>query len=150
MLTPWLSGKRGWRAVTGSYAIGVGIFVVAWHLLASEYPKGHPKRLDLPPPTAKAKAKDQELRMEEPVAMSPSRNPPLAQQQKQQSGGKAAGATAAGGGASQEISIWRLLAAAPTMANILNHMQHDMHEFQVLAAWAPTCKLTQIRSEGQI
>jgi hypothetical protein len=30
-----------------------------------------------------------------------------------------------------EIGIWRLLWAAPTVANILNHMQHDMHEFQV-------------------
>jgi hypothetical protein len=38
-----------------------------------------------------------------------------------------------GGG---KIGIWRLLRAAPTAANILNHMQHDMHEFQVIGLCA--------------
>ena len=36
------------------------------------------------------------------------------------------------------MSLWELLTCAPTVANILNHMQHDMHEFQVIGAWAPT------------
>ena len=179
-LTPWLSGRRGWRSVTTSYALGVAAFAGAWQLLASEHPKKPAVRPVLAPaaPAAspsrgaiahfvKAKAErlpeaerrffleaaerlcwsDGEWRehsgkrwadgrwQDQPAEPARKRGEREDDQRTVQfdierpDPGEEAG---------EKIGIWRLLLSAPTVANILNHMQHDMHEFQVLAAWAPT------------
>ena len=156
VITPWLSGRSGWRAVTAAYAAGVGAFVLAWQLLASEHPK---KAITTPPPspsrpavplrpettTARAAAAAR-VADADAVALSPSRSllPPTSRLRKQHTPAQDDATKLQDAPAEnvedkiEQISIWRLLGAAPTMANILNHMQHDMHEFQVLGAWAPT------------
>ena len=179
-LTPWLSGRRGWRSVTTSYALGVAVFVGAWQLLASEHPKKPAVRPVLAPAAPAAspsrgsiahfvKAKAERLpEAERRFFLEAAERLCWADGEWREHSGKrwadgrwqdqpAEPARKRGEDdqrtvqfdierpdpgeeAGEKIGIWRLLLSAPTVANILNHMQHDMHEFQVLAAWAPTCE----------
>lgn len=130
VVTPWLSGRNGWRAVTTTYAASVGVFMLLWQLLAAEHPQKARSTAQVLQAAQLANAPAVDSSMHQVAALSPSRA--FSAREAKSNGGNDKRISDA-----QQIGIWKLLRAAPTMANILNHMQHDMHEFQVIILRTP-------------
>lgn len=107
-LTPLLAGRYGWQSAAATYGGAVGLYTASWLGCATERPK------------TEANPRGQLLLTPSSQAdSSDGDGNVLAKKQ-------------------HPFSPLQLMRAKPVLANTFLHMQHDLSELQILAAWSPT------------